>query len=212
VGHVVTLVGGRYQNAKSTDQGDFVYAPVSRDRQEEAVQFVISEVFESPTWLADVEILRRIEHAGVLERIRARQVSFLNRMLDPSRMQRLIESEILDPSAYPLQDYLADLKRGVFSELASGDPIDTYRRNLQRAYVERLEFLMTEEPPEPPAFFGNLITRVDVSQSDIRPLARAQLREIGEDAGLASRRVQDAVLRAHFEDLVARANAILEDS
>ena len=176
------------------------------------MQFVISEVFESPTWLADVEILRRIEHAGVVERIRGRQVSFLNRMLDPSRMQRLIEAEILDTGAYPLQDYLSDLKHGVFAELAAGDVIDTYRRNLQRAYVERLEFLMTEEPPEPPAFFGNRITRVNVSQSDIRPLARAQLREIVEDADRASRRVQDAVLRAHFEDLAARARTILGDS
>lgn len=69
-------------------------------------------------------------------------------------MQRLIESEILDAGAYPLQDYLSDLERGVFGELASGGTIDTYRRNLQRAYIERLEFLMTEESPEPPAFFA----------------------------------------------------------
>jgi len=210
VGHVVTLVGGRYENAKSTDQGEPIYTPVPRDRQEEAVQFVIDEVFVSPTWLADQEILRRIEHAGALERVRGRQVAFLDQMLDPRRMQRLIESEVFDAGAYPLIEYLDDLKAGVFSELDSGESIDTYRRSLQRAYVERLEYLMTEEPAAPRAGAGSNITRVDVSQSDIRPLARAQLREITEDAGWAAGRTEDRVTRAHLVDLVARAEAILE--
>ncbi len=210
VGHVVTLVGGRYENAKSTDQGEPIYTPVPRDRQEEAVQFVIDEVFVSPTWLADQEILRRIEHAGALERVRGRQVAFLDQMLDPRRMQRLIESEVFDAGAYPLIEYMDDLKAGVFSELDSGESIDTYRRSLQRAYVERLEYLMTEEPAAPRAGAGSNITRVDVSQSDIRPLARAQLREIMEDAGWAAGRTENRVARAHLVDLVARAEAILE--
>ncbi len=203
VGHVVTLVGGRYQNAKSADQGEPVYTPVPRHKQEAAVQFVIDEVFVSPTWLADKEILRRIEHAGALERVRARQVSFLNRMLDPARMQRMSESEVFDADAYPLVAYLDDLKEGVFSELATGADIDAYRRNLQRAYVERLEFLIAEDPEGQQA--------VDVSQSDIRPLARAQLQEIMEEAGAAAGGAADRVTRAHLEELAARAAAALED-
>jgi len=210
IGHVVTLVGGRYENAKTADQGEPIFTPVPRDKQEEAVQFVIDEVFVSPTWIADREILRRIEHAGALERVRGRQVAFLNQMLDPRRMQRIIESEVFDAGAYPLVEYLDDLKEGVFSELDSGEPIDTYRRSLQRAYLERLEYLMTEEPAAPPAAAGNNITRVDVSQSDIRPLSRAQLREIMEDARWAAGRTEDRVTRAHLVDLADRAEAILE--
>jgi hypothetical protein len=211
VGHVTTLVGGRYQNFFNDTATTEIYTPVLRDKQEEAVQFVISEVFESPTWLADKEIMRRIEHAGALERVRGRQVSFLNQMLDPRRMQRMIESEVFDAGAYPLVEYMDDLRDGVFSELDDGDAIDTYRRNLQRAYIERLEYLMTEEPPAPPAFFGNTLTRVDVSQSDIRPLARAQLHEIMDGAERAAGRTQDRVTRAHLEDLAARAEAVLEN-
>ena len=206
VGHVVTLVGGRYANSKITDQDEPIYTPVPRDKQEEAVQFVIDEVFVSPTWIADPEILRRIEHAGALERVRGRQVAFLNQMLDPRRMQRIIESEVFDAGAYPLVEYLDDLKDGVFSELDSGESIDTYRRSLQRAYVERLEYLMAEEP----AAAGNNNAGVDVSQSDIRPLSRAQLREIMEDARRAAERTEDRVTRAHLVDLAARAEAILE--
>ena len=211
IGHVVTLVGGRYENVKSTDQGEPIYTPVPRDKQEEAVRFVIDEAFESPTWLADKDILRRIEHAGVLERVRGRQVVFLNQMLDPGRMQRVIESEAFDPDPYRLVDYLGDVRKGVFSELDSGSAIDTYRRNLQRAYIERLEHLMTEEPPDPPPGASNLVTRVDVSQSDIRPLARAQLQTIQENAERSAIGASDEMTRAHLVDLAARARAILEN-
>ncbi len=210
IGHVITLVGGRYQNAKSTDQGEPIYTPVSRDKQEHAVQFVIQEAFESPTWLADKDILRRIEHAGALERVRGRQVGFLNQMLNPGRMQRVIESEVFDSDPYRLVDFLGDLRNGVFSELDDGSAIDTYRRNLQRAYVERLEYLMTDDPTATGPSGGNA-TRVDVSQSDIRPLARAQLEAIQEDAERAATATEDEVARAHMVDLAARARAILEE-
>jgi hypothetical protein len=210
VGHVLTLVGGRYQNTKASDQPGPIYTPVSRERQEGAVQFVIDEVFETPDWLVDPDILRRLEHAGAVERIRGRQVSALNALLEPGRLQRLIESEVFDDDAYPLVTYLDDVKDGVWSELDDAAAIDTYRRNLQRAHLERLEWLMTEEPPAPPAFLGNQITRVNVSQSDIRPLARAQLAALRTAAQRAAGRTGDRVTRAHLEDAVARIDRILE--
>ncbi|MFW6198692.1 MAG: zinc-dependent metalloprotease, partial [Acidobacteriota bacterium] len=214
VGHVVTLVGGRYENAKATDQEGPVYTPVPRAEQERAVQFIADQVFEAPTWLVDPEIQAVTEHAGALERIRSRQVSVLNQMLDPRRLQRVIEGQLFDPDAYSLREYLADLKAGVFPDLSGNADIDAYRRNLQRAHVERLEYLMTEEPEPLPDFFraflGDSVTEVKVSQSDIRPLARAQLREIRDEASAAADGAGDPVLQAHLEDMAARVEAILE--
>ncbi len=208
IGHVVTLIGGRYQNFKISDQGEPIYSPVPEPVQAEALQFVIDEALHSPTWLADKEILRRIEHAGAVERIRGRQVSILNRLLDPGRMQRIIESEVLDDDPYTLVSYLDSLQDGVFSELEVGDEIDTYRRNLQRAYVERLGEIMSDEVNVSTS--GNA-TRVDVSQSDIRPMARAQLQRIEELAEEAAEEGYDALSRAHLIDLAERAESYLEN-
>ena len=215
VGHVVTLVGGMYQVLKSSDQEGPVFEPVERSKQEGAVRFLVEQVFETPAWLQDREILRRIESTGAVERLRAIQVRRLNNLLDPSRMQRMIESEVFDGGAYPLVDYFSDLKEGIWGELAGAGAIDTYRRNLQRGYVERLEWLMTEEPPAPRAGGPGGPQRarapsVDVSQSDIRPLARAQLREIQGDAERASTRTRDRMTRYHLEDIVARIDDILD--
>jgi hypothetical protein len=207
VGHVVTLIGGRYENTKASDQPEPIYTPVPRAKQEAAVRFLIEQVFTTPEWLADREILRRIEHAGAVDRLRGRQASVLNQLLDPRRLQRMIESEVFDGAeAYPVVEYLDDVMAGVFSELTAGGPIDTYRRNLQRACIERLEYLMTEEVEGG----GGNATAVDVSQSDIRPLARAQLARLLTDAESAQGRVSDAVTRAHLTDLAARVQAVLD--
>jgi len=134
------------------------------------------QAFTTPVWLMPEDILRRIEHAGAVDRLRQAQAARLNQLLDPGRLQRLIEQEAFDPGgAYRLVDLFDDLRRGLWSELDRGGIIEVYRRNLQRAHVERLEYLLTQEPPAPPAQSGGTRTAVDVSQSDMRALARAQL-------------------------------------
>jgi len=215
VGHVITLIGGRYENARSTDQRVPVFSYVSRGDQEAAVAFLVDEVLTTPQWMLDTKILTRIEHAGAVERVRARQAAVINQLLDPRRMQRIIEAGVLDTDAYTLERYMTDLSHAVFSEFGSGMAIDTYRRNLQRAYIERLEYLLTEEPtPLSPAarrFLGDSITRVDVSQSDIRALARTHLRAIQGEAKRATAGAADAMTRSHLEDLVARVEMVLDD-
>ncbi len=39
------------------------------------------------------DILRRVEHAGAVDRIRNYQAGTLNQLLEPSRLARLIEAE-----------------------------------------------------------------------------------------------------------------------
>lgn len=212
IGHVITLVGGRYQNTKSADQNDVIYTPVSRDKQAEAVQFLNLEALASPTWLAEKSILRRIEHAGAIERLSRRQSGFLNRLLDQGRMQRISESELLDSDPYSLVDYLNDLREGVFSELEDGATVDIFRRSLQRAYVKRLEQLMTGDAPTASGGPARLATEVNISQSDIQPLARAQLTLIQAEAENALDDVDDELTRAHLVDIAERCKSVLENS
>ncbi len=52
---------------------------------------------------------------------------------------------MLGKQTYTPIDLFTDLRTGIWSELSTGKTIDVYRRNLQRAYIERLEYLMKEE-------------------------------------------------------------------
>jgi hypothetical protein len=107
---------------------------------------------------------------------------------------------------------LGDVRRGVWTELARGRAADAYRRNLQRGYVERMRFLMTEElPPIPPQLrqFATF-TDVMVGQSDIRPFVRAELETLRGEIRAALPRTTDRATRVHYSDVLARIQDILE--
>jgi len=181
--------------------------------KKDALKFLQDELFKTPTWLIDENIFNKTEHAGVVNRIRGTQARTLNNILDFGRMARMIENETLNGrEAYALIDMMSDLRRGIWSELNSGRRIDTYRRNLQRAYIERLEFLMNNEPAPVPAAFRRFVTRtgVDVSQSDIRPVVRAELRNLRSAVRNAIGRTSDRLSKYHLQDAVERIDLILD--
>jgi hypothetical protein len=213
MGHVSTIVGGVDRTRKTYGQEGAVFQVTPKDRQQAAMRFLNQQAFETPRWMIDEAILARIEKPTTIERIRALQVQTLNRVLDPARMQRLSESEALyGKKVYTLPEMLTDLRRGVWSELASRSAIDPYRRNLQRGYIERMNFLMTEEPAAPAARQRNSpeYTAVTMAQSDIRPLVRGELETLRRELRAALPRMTDRTSELHIRDLLVRVDRILD--
>jgi len=206
MGHVSNNIGGVYQYNKTYDQEGAVFIPVPKERQEESMQFLQDQLFTTPEWMIDNNILNKIENNGNVERIRGLQVRTLENVLDFGRLGRMIENETLNgKEAYTLTEMMNDLRSGIFSELRSGKKIDTYRRNLQRAYVDRLEYLLTEEQSG-----RRNATSVNVSQSDIRAIARAELNTLKRSVRSAIGRTGDALSRYHLQDLMERIDLILD--
>ena len=211
MGHVVTVVGGVRMTPKASDQAGVVYEPVPRDEQERALAFLDANVFETPTWMLNAEILRRIQPTGAVDGLRRAQVAVLDDLLDPMRLGRLVEAEAVPGGAapYPLAAFMDDLRADVWAELEDRRPaVDVYRRNLQRGYVERLVALLTEDERDLPARFRYL--GVDVSQSDVRAAVRGALREVRDDARAGAGRTTDAATRDHLLDVVARVDAAFD--
>ena len=103
--------------------------------------FMQEQLFKTPEWLIDQEIFNKIQYSGSVERIRATQERYLNNILHLGKMARIIENETINGSeAYGLLEMMQDLRRGIWSETRSGKSIDTYRRNLQKAHIDRLEY------------------------------------------------------------------------
>ncbi|MCH7640063.1 MAG: zinc-dependent metalloprotease, partial [Bacteroidetes bacterium] len=135
VNHAGSNVGGVYIDYKTADEPGPVYTVVDRERQQRSLDFVLEEGMQKPGWLLNQDVLRRIEAVGTLDRIRSRQVSMLNRLLDPNRIARLLEAEAVDSEdAFSASEMLSDVRNGLWSELAGGAEIGPFRRNLQRGY------------------------------------------------------------------------------
>jgi hypothetical protein len=213
MGHVASNVGGVYEYYKTTDQEGAVYTHVPKDKQKKAIQFINDELFKTPEWLINKDYISKTEYSGTVDRIRNLQENRLESILDLGRLARVIENETLNgSSAYTLVELMTDLRNGVWSELGSGRKIDTYRRNLQKAYVDRLQYLMTVEKQNAPNFSSPYfkITRVDVNQSDIRSAARAELETLKRSVRSAISVTGDRMSRYHLQDVLERINNILD--
>lgn len=204
MGHVTTNIGGVYKHTKTADQAGDVFTNVDKGHQKNALKFLNDELFNTPTWLIDEAIIKKTEFNGVTERIRGIQARTLNNILNLTRMMRMIDNETLNGNeAYTLMSMMADLRNGIWTELRTGKNIDTYRRNLQRAHVERLATLMESKDVR-----GRRGT-VTVKQSDIIPVVRGELNRIKRMAQNASGR-GNTITRYHLQDIVERIDAILE--
>lgn len=212
MGHVRTNVGGVYEIYQSSGQGGEVYTHVDKETQRQAVEFLQENLFKTPTWMLDDAVTRRTRDFGALESIRSLQVTTLNGLLDWGRLGRVIENEALNgDDAYGLLTLMEDLRKGLWSELPGGKSIDVYRRSLQRAHIERLEYLLMGNAPSiSPALAARIGPSITASQSDIRPAARAELNTLRRQISSAISRTADRASKIHLEDCLARITDALD--
>lgn len=210
MGHVLTNIGGVKTDYKTTEQEGPVYTIVAKTRQKEAVEFLHKQLFETPRWLLYKNVLEKIS-APTIDRISILQDNLLGVLLSSGRFQRLISSHNRDESSYRIDEYMEDLKRGIWSELPTRKPIDNYRRNLQKSFVERLGAVIN--PPATPSigsgiliFFGPTI---DPKKSDILSVAKGTLRSLKSELGSALPGYQDKMSRYHLQDMNERIERIL---
>ena len=211
MGHVRSNIGGVYQYNKTYEQEGAVYTHVPTNRQRNSLQFLHQQLFETPYWMLDKNIIAKIKAAGSIEKIRSMQVRTLNDILSFDRLARVIENQALNgTNAYGLTQLMKELSSGLWEEVKKGKTPDTYRRNLQRAHIERLAYLFNEaQELSASQRRSGRITQINVGQSDIRAAARFELMSLYKLAK-AKRKTAKGIGKAHLEDIEGRIFHLLD--
>jgi hypothetical protein len=194
--HVTNVVGGYDSQEVHVGQSGSVpglakgerFVAVSKARQAAAVQFLMTSAFSTPTWLVNKDILRRIQPTGVVNRMRTAQNSVMNSLLQPQRLDRLVEQSAVDGGADPYTaiQFLADVRKGVWSELATpATPINVFRRNTQRVYLDTID---------------NRLNENGATSDEVRALLKGEVRALDAQIKAALPAVTDAATRRHLED------------
>jgi len=210
LGHVANVIGGFTRENLWYGDAERVYHPVDAAKQREALAFLQSHAFQTPTSILGDDVLLRLESNGAPERVLRGQRRLLETLMSEERIDRMAEHVArAGADAYAPVEMLAELATGIWSELDAEGPvvIDLYRRNLQRAHVELL---------------GSKLTRAEAGAqgsdegtsptSDLPALARGLLAEILRriDLALASARAEeDVTTRLHLLDAQARIRQFL---
>ena len=215
IDHVTTNVGGIYETFKSVEEPGAVYEITPKTMQKDAVAFLNKQVFATPRWLMAKDIWERINNPVGPDPVTLLQESTLASLMATDRMVRMqncIERFGAD-KAYNAMELLADVQGGLFTELATQKPIDMYRRQLQKSYVDKLAALVN-----PSARSGSSISfqgfsfsiGADASHSDLPAIARGQLQQLRSQIIAAIPLTTDRLSKLHLQDLQEKIKRTLE--
>jgi hypothetical protein len=214
VGHVVTNVGGVFEDLKKPEQGGFVYTRLDEKSQRASMQWLQKNIFATPEWLIDKSILQNIDHAGYFEKVRKLQERHLNSLLSFDRLGRLMDAETTAVNYYSALEMLKDLRTGLWSEANSAKNVAIYRRNLQRSYIDRMGYLLKEEYTPRRFNRGGFEGAInyEVAASDVRALVRGELTSLRSKLKIARKAGVNTVTRYHYDDAIARIDTYLDTS
>ena len=122
IGHVTNNVGGVYEYYKTSEQNEAVYTHVPKSRQAQAIDFLNTQVFDTPEWIIDKEILSRVSNDETLEPISRLQSYALNTLFRSDRIERMVENEMINSNqAYTVDSLFADVEANIYKDIDSPD-------------------------------------------------------------------------------------------
>ncbi|HLF47595.1 MAG TPA: zinc-dependent metalloprotease [Chitinophagaceae bacterium] len=214
MGHVTRYVAGVMETPRKVEEAAPVYEIVSEAKQKEAVEFLQKNLFNTPTWLLNNDIFSKTG-TNPVSAIGNVQDGMLSRMLSTRNLSKLLDAEaILGNKAYQMTELLADLKKGIWSEVPARKSIDIYRRNLQKSYVNSLINIIKPAAVTSTGTGGGFTISfgpaISTDKSDVKSVVRAHLQQIRSEAKTASAVITDEMSRYHLQDIAARIDSALD--
>ena len=147
--HVMANIGGIYMENTTVGDGVKTFTFVEKEKQQEALQFLLDEVLCYPKWLFDTEVaqytyLLRNTPVGVQENspsliLKNAQAYVLWDLLANNRLMRMLENEFKNgKKAYTAVDLMDGLHKGIFRVTLRGGRPDVMDRQLEKAFVDAL--------------------------------------------------------------------------
>ncbi|WP_316798472.1 zinc-dependent metalloprotease [Pedobacter frigidisoli] len=214
--HVLKNLGGVMVTEKTYDQPGAVYQPVSLARQKETIKFYNEQVFTTPKWLLNKDILNKIDPGFSFNDVQIVQQGVVASVTSQTRLYRMmINQRDYGKGAYSPREWLKDLKAGIFSELISGKATDEYRRALQKMYVGSI-ITMYNKRFALQGSTDNILASVTPTDvllySNVKSLAFAHLKDLRKDITNGISKTSDYDTKIHYQYLKQMLDKIVNES
>jgi hypothetical protein len=194
--HVTRYVGGTYETIKVSNQPGPVYEAVPTERKQEAMRFLDKHLFQTPYWLLDTAVLSRLG-SPPLQVVGRFQADVLSNLLDLNTLNELVFAESMyGDRTYTIMDFFKDIDQSIWKELANDEPVNQYRRLLQRYYVEKLILLQSS-------------STTGHGYNDVIPTVIAQLKSLRGRIRSSLKKVEDPMTVNHLQYIYDKINAAL---
>jgi hypothetical protein len=212
LGHVAKNIGGIYETPRMNEENTAVYEYTPKKTQQAAIKFLGDQLFTTPKWLIEQDILNKTGD-DIFYIIGNRQDNILGRLLNTNTLSKLYRTEnALGTNAYKATDLLTDLRKSIFSELYTRTATDTYRRNLQKMFTERLIALLPAQSSSVMNLFNvfSFSGGLSAKNEDTYSLVKGNLKILQNDIKQAIPLIADPMTRLHLQDLEDRIERALD--
>lgn len=210
---VLKSVGGEYRTLKSIEQPGRMIEPVEYKKQKASMKFLNEYLFATPAWLIN-ESYTAVTGTDPILHIAIAQSNALMKLQGSGMLIGLIKSAEMNKGikTYTATEFLEDLKQGVWSELYTNKPIDIYRRNQQKIYIENsfkafkaVNEIVGRNNGNGTIFYIN----PDPTGNDVSSITRAHLTGLRNDIRKAIPS-QTGISKYHLQDMENRISDVLE--
>jgi hypothetical protein len=197
--HVSKNISGEYVTPKVNGEAGKIIEPVPFALQRSAVNFLQTQIFDTPLWLNNKSLLSKTGINFALE-VSALQETTINDIITRAKMSRMLTAEYENKNAYTLNAFFNDLERGIFREFRERKNVDFYRRNLQKLYLNRLlvqGFYNDMTMITPPGTYRFGVTDMNAILRDRIKSLQQSFRNALKNQGL------DKMTRLHLESMIS---------
>ncbi len=183
--HVIGIIGGVNQTLINTNQsGSFTYKNVDKQYQIRALNFLDTELWKTPIWLLDKDIVSQINNTDGLYKIETVHERSINSLLSNYRLNRMLSSENSIVGEGLKYNELFDLLyESIFEKINPTNQID---RNLQLSFTKKIISLIEEK---------------DLKDA-IKAKALSMREEINKLSNKKSRSSSNNILKNHYDYIV----------
>ena len=183
--HVIGIIGGINQTLINTNQsGSYTYKNVDKQFQIRALNFLDTELWKTPIWLLDKDIVSQINNTDGLYKIETLHERSINSLLSNYRLNRMLSSENSIVGEGLKYNELFDLLyESIFEKINPTNQID---RNLQLSFTKKIISLIEEK---------------DLKDA-IKAKALSIREEINKLSNKKSRSSSNNILKNHYDYIV----------
>ena len=187
--HVIGVIGGVNQTLINTNQdGSYAYVNVNKHEQKKALDFLDKELWDTPTWLLNKDIISQFNNSDGLYKIEAMHESALNSLLSNTRLNRMLSSDnSIKGDGLKYYELFDNLFESIFQKVS---PTDQIKRNLQISFAKKISELITEED----------------LKDGIKSKALSMKQKINKISERKSRSSNNDIVKDHFNYLVFLTN------
>lgn len=134
--HAVMYVDSIYMDKPVAGDGKRNFRFTDKKIQQEALQFVLKNIYDMPAWLLNKDIINKIGPVVSVTNLQARVLKSL--FAKPVSSVMALNEQLEPATAYTYRQYMMDLYNAVWSKSMRGGSPDIYERQLQNVYLSSL--------------------------------------------------------------------------